>query len=274
MKKTYRKQSCLYCIITPITNDLIKMALINILWLILACLGSYLLGSIPFSVWIGKLLKGIDLREHNIKNPGGMNAVMTFGRAIGLAIMLLDFGKGALLIGLIDHIFSLEYFTNDGGIWYTLAVILGPMFGILGHNYPVWLKFKGGQGLGVFMGAIWYLNPLLFTFYALGVMFIVVVVKMNVRYGTMVVILLDIVFSLFMPISPPWVNIHLNEFIWSPSFMNVKLMFIFLGMFVMLFLRAAQAVVQKKKSASWTVSTSGERIYDEDRKKEKDRSSG
>ncbi|MHA1186626.1 MAG: hypothetical protein ACTSSK_07085 [Candidatus Heimdallarchaeota archaeon] len=79
---------------------------------------------------------------------------------------------------------------------------------------------------------------------------------MNVRYGTMVVILLDIILSLFIPISPPWVNIHLNEFIWSPSFMNVKLMFIFLGMFVMLFLRAAQAVIQKN------------------RKKEKDRSSG
>jgi len=72
----------------------------------------------------------------------------------------------------------------------------------------------------------------------------------------MVVILLDIILSLFIPISPPWVNIHLNEFIWSPSFMNVKLMFIFLGMFVMLFLRAAQAVIQKN------------------RKKEKDRSSG
>lgn len=252
------------------------MALINILWLIFAFLGSYLLGSIPFSVWIGKLLKGIDLREHNIKNPGGMNAVMTFGRGIGLLIMLLDFAKGALLIGLIDHIFSLDYFyANDGSnIWYTIAVILGPMFGILGHNYPIWLKFKGGQGLGVFMGAIWYLNPLLFTFYAVGVIFIVVIVKMNVRYGTMVVILLDIILSLFIPISPPWVNIHLLEFPWSPNFMNVKLMFIFLGMFVMLFLRAAQAVVQKKKSATWTVSTSGERIYDEDKKKEKEGISG
>jgi len=252
------------------------MASLNILWLVLACLGSYLLGSIPFSVWIGKLLKGIDLREHNIKNPGGMNAVMTFGRAIGLAIMLLDFGKGALLIGLIDHIFSLEnFYAIDGSnIWYTLAVILGPMFGILGHNYPVWLKFKGGQGLGVFMGAIWYLNPLLFTFYAVGVICIVLFIKMNVRYGTMIVILLDIVLSLFIPLTPPWVNIHLNEFIWSPSFLNVKLMFIFLGMFVMLFLRAAQAVFQKKRSATWTVTTSGERVYDDEKKKEKDRISG
>jgi hypothetical protein len=90
----------------------------------------------------------------------------------------------------------------------------------------------------------------------------------------MIVILLDIIFSLFIPLSPPWVNIHINDFLWSPSFMNVKLMFIFLGMFVMLFLRAAQAVVQKKKSATWTVSPSGERIYDEDRKKEKESTSG
>jgi len=252
------------------------MASLNILWLVLACLGSYFLGSIPFSVWIGKLVKGVDLRKHNIKNPGGMNAVMTYGRAIGLTIMFLDFSKGSLLIGLIDHIFSLDnFFAPDGSnIWYTLAVILGPMFGILGHNYPVWLKFKGGQGLGVFMGVIWYLNPLLFTFYAVGIIFIVLVVKMNIRYGTMVVILLDIVLSLFIPISPPWVNIHLNEFLWSPSFMHVKLMFVFLGIFVMLFLRAAQAVVQKKKSASWTVGPDGEQIFDDEKNKEKDRNSG
>jgi len=252
------------------------MASLNILWLVLACLVSYFLGSIPFSVWIGKLVGSVDLRKHNIKNPGGMNAVMTYGRAIGLTIMLLDFAKGAVLIGLIDHLFSLANFVAPDGsnIWYTLAVILGPMFGILGHNYPVWLKFKGGQGLGVFMGAIWYLNPLLFTFYAVGVIFIVAVVKMNVRYGTMVVILLDIVLSLFMPIFPPWVNIHLNEFLWSPSFMNVKLMFIFLGMFIMLFLRAAQAIAQKKKSATWTVGPDGEQIFDEDKKKEKEGISG
>ncbi|NHJ40567.1 MAG: glycerol-3-phosphate acyltransferase [Asgard group archaeon] len=239
------------------------MAAINILWIVLACIGAYFLGSIPFSVWIGKLAKGVDLRKHNVKNPGGMNAVMTYGHAIGIPILLLDFFKGTLTIALLDHIFSIEYFVAGDGsnIWYTLAVFLGPMFCILGHNYPIWLKFDGGQGLGVFMGVMLYLNPILFTFYSLGMIFIMLVVKIKLRYGTMLVIILDILLALFMQINPPWSKLPYNKFSIIPSFIQLKLALILTFMFLLIFIRALQAMIEGKKTASWTVSASGEQQY-------------
>lgn len=54
------------------------MTAINSLWVGLACLGSYLSGSIPFSVWLGKLLTSKDLRNYNVGNPGGFNVAMTY----------------------------------------------------------------------------------------------------------------------------------------------------------------------------------------------------
>jgi glycerol-3-phosphate acyltransferase PlsY len=241
------------------------MDAINILWIVLACIGSYLLGSIPFSVWIGKLAKGVDLRKHGVKNPGGMNAVMTYGHAIGLPIMLLDFFKGTLTIILIDQIFSLNHFVAVDGsnVWYSIMVILGPMLCILGHNYPFWLKFEGGQGLGVFMGVMLYLNPILFTFYSLGMIFIMVVVKMNLRYGTLLVIIVDIIFSLFIPIHPPWSHLELNEFTQLPAFLNVKLALVMTFMFLLIVARAIQAMLKGKKTSTWTVSSSGQQFKDE-----------
>ena len=73
------------------------MIAIYIVCVILACLVGYLLGSLPFSVWIGTLATGIDLREHGVKNPGGMNAAATYGLKIGLPIIFLDFLKGTAL---------------------------------------------------------------------------------------------------------------------------------------------------------------------------------
>ncbi|NHJ49234.1 MAG: glycerol-3-phosphate acyltransferase [Asgard group archaeon] len=238
---------------------------INILWLILACIGSYLLGSIPFSVWIGKLAKGVDLRKHNVKNPGGMNAVMTYGHAIGIPILLLDFVKGTIVIALIDHVFSIDHFVAGDGsnVWYTIAVILGPMCCIVGHNYPIWLKFKGGQGLGVFMGVTLYLNPLLFTFYTFGMMFIMLVVKMNIRYGTMLVIILDIILALFIQIYPPWSMFTHNKFPILPPFLQLKPALVLTFMFLMIFIRAVQAIIKGKKTASWSISTTGEQQYNE-----------
>lgn len=245
------------------------MAPINILWLVIACVGSYLLGSIPFSVWIGKLATGVDLREHNVKNPGGMNAVRTYGIAIGLPILLLDFFKGTLTIMILDHLFNLDYFVAADGsnIWYTLAVILGPAFCVIGHNYPVWLKFEGGQGLGVFMGATLYLNPIVFIFYSLAMIFIMTVVKMNVRYGTMVVIIAEIILALFMPISPPWSNLAANEFTTLPGFLELKFALILIAMFLLIALRAVGAYLKGKKTATWKVGENGEQDFSDNKSK-------
>ncbi|NHJ84574.1 MAG: glycerol-3-phosphate acyltransferase [Asgard group archaeon] len=182
------------------------MALLDILWISLACIGSYLLGSIPFPVFLGKMIKGMDIRERNTKNPGGFNAVRSFGVAIGLPIMFLEFLKGTATILLIDKIFSLDHFVaGDGSNFvHTFMCIVGPFLCVIGHNYNIWLKFSGGQGLGVFMGAVFYVNPLIMTIYLLIFVLLVGMLKMSARKVGIIAVILCIIPGLFLPLMPPW----------------------------------------------------------------------
>lgn len=196
-----------------ISNDLIRMSVIvKIIYVSLACIGSYLLGSIPTSVWLGRLLKGKDVREHHTRNPGGMNAVRTFGLTFGTIVLFIDCFKGTLTIALIDQLFSLDYFvTSDGSnIIHTILCIIGPALALLGHIYPFWLKFDGGQGLGVFMGTLMYVNPLVLWAYFFGFIFLSLVFKMPLRRVATIVVLFCIPVALFMPLAPPWSNILLD----------------------------------------------------------------
>ena len=182
------------------------MALINILWIVIASIIAYLIGSIPFSVWIGRFAKGVDVREHNTGNPGGFNALRTFGPKIGFPILFLDEMKGIVTIALIDHLFSLQYFIEPDGsnIWHTIACIIGPAICILGHIYPPWLKFQGGQGMGVFMGTLFYVNPLMLIAFLVVYTIIYAGFKISTRTTGTIVIIVLIPIALFLPIGPPW----------------------------------------------------------------------
>ncbi|MHA1212799.1 MAG: glycerol-3-phosphate acyltransferase [Candidatus Heimdallarchaeota archaeon] len=181
------------------------MGLLNILWLVLAFLGAFVLGSFPFSVWVGKLATGKDLREGNIGNPGAFNAMITFSPIIGISITLLDLGKGALTIALVDHIFALDYFSTGGlNYWYILACVLSPVFCALGHNYSPWLKFKGGRGTGVLMGTLLYMNPLVYLAYMLMIAFLTQLLKVTSRFSGVVASLVTIPIAFFLPITAPW----------------------------------------------------------------------
>lgn len=184
------------------------MALLNILWLLLAFIGAFLLGSIPFSVWIGRLATGVDLREKNIGNPGGFNAMITYGPIVGLSITFMDLSKGIISIAYLDHIFSMDYFATGGiNYWHVIAIILGPAICVLGHNYSPWLKFKGGRGIGVYMGTMFYMNPLVFVCFIFIMSIFIQGLKVQSRFGNVLAILATIPIALFLPISPPWTNI-------------------------------------------------------------------
>ncbi len=73
----------------------------NMLMIIIAVLLAYLLGSLPWSVWLGKILKGIDLREHGSGNAGATNAFRVLGKPIGIAVMVLDVLKGYAAVNLV-----------------------------------------------------------------------------------------------------------------------------------------------------------------------------
>jgi glycerol-3-phosphate acyltransferase PlsY len=110
----------------------------------------------PFSVWIGMLALGVDIRQFGDGNPGATNVWRAGGARWGILAMLLDFLKGALPVGLLNLVGGLEG-------WSLAAVALAP---ILGHAYSPFLRFRGGKALAVTFG-IWsglsvWLVPVLF----------------------------------------------------------------------------------------------------------------
>lgn len=125
---------------------------------LLLLFGAYLLGSIPFGLLVGRWAKGIDIREYGSKNIGATNVFRTVGKKWGILVLLLDALKGAAAC-LLPFAIGLE---NPA---VTLKLLLG-VTAILGHSFPVWLRFNGGKGvatsLGVFLAACW--QPALSTF--------------------------------------------------------------------------------------------------------------
>ena len=230
------------------------MITIQILVIITTCICAYVLGSIPFSVWIGTKLKKQDLRKIGVGNPGGFHACTVYGPAIGLLIMLLDFSKGTITIAIIDHLFSIDLFknTNDQNMWHTLACILGPFFCVIGHNYSIFLKFNGGQGVGIFLGTLFYLNPLLIIIYFLISSIFIGILKMDISYSQLIGIILSVVIALFLPIGPPWSLILDDWVVGKKDSIHLTSSFTLLSISIALLIRFIHQLITENKR--WTFS--------------------
>ncbi len=116
----------------------------------LAILAGYLLGSIPFGLLLGKLARGRDVRQAGSGNIGAANVARVVGASAGLATLLLDAGKGAAAVWLAGIA------TRAQIDWEVAAGIAA----ILGHLFPVWLKFRGGRGVATAAGVFLLIGPL------------------------------------------------------------------------------------------------------------------
>lgn len=123
--------------------------------LLVAC---YLLGSIPSSYIMGRLLKGIDLREHGSGNLGAANTFRVLGARAAVPVLLFDVGKGFLAVKLLSM----------AGIHSIELTIVAALVAILGHNYSIFVRFSGGKGVGTTSGAFLAMSPL-----AVGICFLV-----------------------------------------------------------------------------------------------------
>ena len=99
---------------------------------------SYLLGAVPSSYIAGRLLRGMDLREHGSGNLGAANTFRVLGSKAAVPVLLADIGKGFLAVRLVS-------LSGLGNPWFTLMAAL---FAIIGHNYSVFVGFSGGKGVG------------------------------------------------------------------------------------------------------------------------------
>jgi len=119
-------------------------------WVILL---AYVIGATPFGFLAGKL-KGVDIREHGSGNIGATNVLRTLGKPIGITVLILDILKGLVPVLIAQQIMDPEHPCRS------LVAILAASAAILGHNYPFWLRFKGGKGIATSAGAIAPLIPI------------------------------------------------------------------------------------------------------------------
>jgi acyl phosphate:glycerol-3-phosphate acyltransferase len=115
--------------------------------------GAYLIGSLPSGYIIGRI-NGVDLRTVGSGNIGATNALRILGKKWGYFVFAADILKGALCVALAD-VFSRQFAPDQ----VTIAKILAAIFAVLGHNFPVWLGFKGGKGIATSAGVMIALFP-------------------------------------------------------------------------------------------------------------------
>lgn len=102
----------------------------------------YFLGSIPFGLVLCRLAGYGDIRKIGSGNIGATNVLRTGNKPLALATLLLDSGKGAIAVFLCLYLFDHE------------AAILAGLGAVIGHNFPIWLKFKGGKGVATTLGTL------------------------------------------------------------------------------------------------------------------------
>lgn len=121
---------------------------------------AYLLGSIPFGYILVRLFRKQDVRQLGSGNIGATNVARSGAKGLGIATLILDAAKGyaAVKFGMLMYPDVADYVHYDVQFLYWLAAIAA-VFAILGHMYPVWLKFKGGKGVATGVGVFLALAP-------------------------------------------------------------------------------------------------------------------
>ena len=142
---------------------------------------SYLVGSIPNALWIGKVFKGLDVRNYGSGNVGATNASRVLGWKLGVLVLLLDVLKGAVFV-YIAKLINLDDI-------YLVLVSLAP---ILGHSYSIYLKFKGGKAVATSLGVFTLLVP--------KVILVLLVIFLITVFLTQYVSVASITVALLLPI--------------------------------------------------------------------------
>ncbi|MCK4368063.1 MAG: glycerol-3-phosphate acyltransferase [Dehalococcoidales bacterium] len=154
--------------------------------IILAIVIGYLLGSIPCAYIAGRLIKGVDIRRVGGGNVGALNVMREIGTTAGFAVFFGDIAKGSLAV-LVAQWLGLPL----------IAVFFAGLAAVVGHNWPVWLKFRGGQGLGTTMGVLLVLAPIEFAI-SFAIIAIVIFFTSNARLASAVgLVFLPLIIWLF-----------------------------------------------------------------------------
>lgn len=125
---------------------------------------AYLLGSIPFGYLLVKIFRGQDIRQTGSGNIGATNVARSGAKGLGIATLVLDALKGALAVGIATVIANSKYNLCGDFFQHTCVpplrlMSVAALFAVLGHMFPVWLRFKGGKGVATALGVFCVLFP-------------------------------------------------------------------------------------------------------------------
>lgn len=124
---------------------------------------AYLLGSIPFGLIIGKLTKGVDIREYGSGKTGATNLMRVAGTKLGVLTIVLDVIKagGAVMLAavIIDSSSGILTIGSVSIHWQHVAQAAAGLAAVVGHNWPVFAKFKGGRGVTAYFGTLFAICP-------------------------------------------------------------------------------------------------------------------
>ena len=132
------------------------MQALDIIISILLIILSYILGSIPFGVLLGKLICKKDIRQYGSKNIGTTNAIRVLGKKVGFLVFFCDVLKGMLVIILVKILAA-------NGVWESSAEIDHFIYGaaaVIGHCFSIFLDFKGGKAVATSLGVVLILTPI------------------------------------------------------------------------------------------------------------------
>lgn len=140
---------------------------------------AYLLGSLPFALWVGKWVRGIDIREVGSHNMGASNVFRELGAVYGVMVLFLDLLKAFAAVQLYRYVDATGWMGAEKGFW---QLLLGGC-AVLGHLFPVFAGFKGGKGVACLFGMVLAMQPWI-ALICVGVFIIVVWLTRYISLGS------------------------------------------------------------------------------------------
>lgn len=181
------------------------------LYLIVAAV-AYLLGSIPFGYLLVRVFRGEDIRQTGSGNIGATNVARSGAKGLGIATLVLDALKGAIAVGLAAFLAASKFNRCENSFpWFCVdplrLMAVAALAAVLGHVFPVWLRFKGGKGVATALGVFCVLFPKAILV-ALAIFIVVVAVTRYVSLGSILGAIAFPVAAYFMQ-NPDWLSLLL-----------------------------------------------------------------
>ena len=165
------------------------------IYLIILIIISYLTGSTPTSIIVGRITNGIDIRKHGSGNAGGTNVFRVLGWKPALIVVIVDVFKGWLPAAIFAPAFYFAQIIPDLGV----VQILCGFSAVLGHTYTIFARFKGGKGVGTLGGMLIALFPTVFRF----CLAVAVITIMLTGYVSLASMFASVSLPIFLFLLPP-----------------------------------------------------------------------